>query len=394
MGHGEVRLEELCAHITDGKHGDCEGQADSGFYFLSCKDVADGKLLYEGARQITEADFLDTHRRTRLEPSDILITNSGTIGLMAVALPNELTRRTTFQKSVAILKPIRAKVEPRFLYYLLKTESDRLIAFAGGTAQKNLLLRDLRAFTVRVPPHSIQRRIASILSAYDDLIENNTRRIKILEDMAQMIYREWFVNFRFPGHLDLSKIDFDALRDKFEKGRKTIEVQKLRAMIAAKLAMMVKLNRTRMDFLEEFQKMIDEYNAGSANVERLFANLTAFAKKLNEEEKRGLAEQLTEEELVIFDLLTKPRIELTNQETADVKKVAKSLLEKLKREKLVLDWRKQQTTRAMVSTTIAEILDQLPRAYSKDLYDQKCETVYQHFYDTYQGRGKSVYAGA
>ena len=97
--------------------------------------------------------------------------------------------------------------------------------------------------------------------------------------------------------------------------------------------------------------------------------------------------------MVIFDLLTKPSIELTRQETADVKKVAKSLLEKLKREKLVLDWRKQQTTRAMVSTTIAEILDRLPRVYSKDLYEKKCETVYQHFYDTYQEQGKSMYAG-
>ena len=74
---------------------------------------------------------------------------------------------------------------------------------------------------------------------------------------------------------------------------------------------MVKLNRTRIDFLEEFQRMIDEYNAGSSNVEAFFAKLMAFAKKLNEEEKRGLAEQLTEEELVIFDLLTKPDLKLT-----------------------------------------------------------------------------------
>jgi type I restriction enzyme R subunit len=113
---------------------------------------------------------------------------------------------------------------------------------------------------------------------------------------------------------------------------------------------------------------------------------------LNAEEKRGLAEQLTEEELVIFDLLTKPNITLTPQETADVKKVAKSLLEKLKQEKLVLDWRKQQTTRAMVLVTIQEVLDDLPRAYTKELYEAKCDTVYQHFYEAYLGQGKSVYA--
>jgi type I restriction enzyme R subunit len=155
---------------------------------------------------------------------------------------------------------------------------------------------------------------------------------------------------------------------------------------------MVTLNRTRMDFLEEFQRMIEEYNAGSSNVEAFFAKLMAFAKRLSVEEKRGLAEQLTEEELVIFDLLTKPEIRLTKKEAGEVKRVAKALLTKLKAEKLVLDWRKQQTTRARVFTTIADVLDELPRAFTKELYEQKCEVVYQHFYESYVGQGQSVYS--
>lgn len=194
------KLNDVCAQITDGKHGDCEDDPTSGFYFLSCKDVNNGKLNYEGARQITEADFLDTHRRTKFSPSDILITNSGTIGRMALAPDNELTRRTTFQKSVAILKPIASRVLPDFLYYALQSDIRRLIEFAGGTAQKNLLLRDLRAFEVTIAPISIQQHIAGILSAYDELIENSQRRIKILETMSRALYREWFVRFRFPGH--------------------------------------------------------------------------------------------------------------------------------------------------------------------------------------------------
>lgn len=83
---------------------------------------------------------------------------------------------------------------------------------------------------------------------------------------------------------------------------------------------------------------------------------------------------------------------LTNQESAEVKRVARSLLEKLKKEKLVLGWRKQADHRAMVFTTIKDILDQLPRAYTKALYEQKCDTVYQHFYEAYLGQGKIVYA--
>ena len=114
---------------------------------------------------------------------------------------------------------------------------------------------------------------------------------------------------------------------------------------------------------------------------------------MNAEDKRGIAENLNEEELVIFDLLTKPEIALTKQEIADVKKVARSLLEKLKQEKLVLDWRKQQTTRAMVYVTIQDILNELPRAYSKDLYEDKCQKVFEHFYEAYMGQGRSLYGG-
>ncbi len=193
-------------------------------------------------------------------------------------------------------------------------------------------------------------------------------------------------------YIDLSQIDFEVLKAQFDKGKKTIEVQKLRAKVAVKLAQMVKLNRTRMDFLDEFQKMIDEYNAGSSNVETFFAKLTAFTMKLSEEDKRGLAENLTEEELVIFDLLTRPNIALTKTEIAEVKKVAKSLLDKLKREMLVLDWRKHQTSRARVVVTIEELMEKLPRTYTKELYQSKCDAVYQHFYESYLGEGKSVYA--
>ena len=139
--------------------------------------------------------------------------------------------------------------------------------------------------------------------------------------------------------------------------------------------------------------MIDEYNNGAINVQVFFDKLLVFAKRLDAEEKRGIAEQLTEEELVIFDLLTKPDITLTKQETAEVKKVARTLLEKLKAEKLVLDWRKQQTTRAMVFTTVKDILDELPRTYTPELYEQKCDLVYQHFYEAYMGQGQSVYSG-
>jgi type I restriction enzyme R subunit len=194
------------------------------------------------------------------------------------------------------------------------------------------------------------------------------------------------------NYIDLSQIDFEALRVRFDKGRKTTEAQKLRGAISQKLVRMIRLNRTRIDFLQEFQKMIDEYNSGTANVETWFAKLTAFARKLSEEDRRGIAEQLTEEELVIVDFLTKPEITLTPSEEREVKKVAKTLLSTLKQEKLVLDWKKRQATRAAVRYTIETVLDALPRTFTPELYQQKCETVYQHVFDSYSGQGKSLYS--
>jgi type I restriction enzyme R subunit len=221
---------------------------------------------------------------------------------------------------------------------------------------------------------------------------------EVMEDVAELLDKsvatEGYVirpSATAQNYIDLSKIDFEALREKFEKGRKPIEMQKLRGQIAQKLVQMVRLNRTRMNFLEEFQKMIDEYNSGASNLETLFDRLMSFTKRLSEEEKRGIAEQLTEEELVIFDLLTKPNMTLSKAEEREVKKVAKDLLETLKKEKLVLDWKKRQATRAAVRYTVETLLDQLPRVYTPEIYEQKCEQVYQHVFESYAGQASSIY---
>jgi type I restriction enzyme, R subunit len=196
------------------------------------------------------------------------------------------------------------------------------------------------------------------------------------------------------SRIDLSTIDFDALRAYFEHARQHIEAEKLRGAINSKLKRMVQLNRSRANYQENFQRLIDDYNSGSANIQLFFDNLITLAKELNDEEQRHIAEQLSEEELTVFDLLTRPAIELTEKEQDEVKKVARELLATLKHEKLVLDWRKKQQARAKVEKTVEVILDKLPRAYSKTLYDQKCSEVFQHIFDSYYGLGKSVYEEA
>jgi len=194
--------------------------------------------------------------------------------------------------------------------------------------------------------------------------------------------------------VDLNQLDFEALAEQFNKGYKRTEAEKLKGRINAKLNTMVRLNRTRMDYLEKFQQMIEKYNQGSHNVEALFRELIQFAQDLKEEDKRAMAEQLSEEELAVFDLLTKPEINLTPAEKDEVKGLARELLTRLKQEKLVLDWRKRQQSKAAVQVTIRQILDQLPERYSDEQYWDKCQEVYQHIYESYYGEGRSIYDSA
>lgn len=204
----DVKLKDITLNITDGKHGDCESQENSGFYFISCKDIYDGSIHYHRARQITEYAYVDTHKRTMLEPNDILVTNSGTIGRMALVKNAPETFRTTFQKSVAIIKPNHKVVRPVYLYYSLLNCVNQFINQSNGAAQKNLLLGTMREFRLTIEESVKQQdKIANVLRTYDDLIENNQKQIKLLEEATQRLYKEWFVDLRFPGYEDVKIVN-------------------------------------------------------------------------------------------------------------------------------------------------------------------------------------------
>jgi type I restriction enzyme R subunit len=196
--------------------------------------------------------------------------------------------------------------------------------------------------------------------------------------------------------IDLSKIDFDVLEKKFAKTpNKNIEAQQLRALIERKLDNLIRLNASRYDFLDRFQKMIEAYNSGALSIEQLFAELVTFTKDLNEEEQRHLRENISEEELAVFDILTRPGPDLTPVETEAIKKVCKDLLAKLKTEKLVLAWRTKRTTRAAVRVEIEKMLDSgLPEKYTTELFETKCGALFQHVLEKYPESGESVYEAA
>ena len=162
--------------------------------------------------------------------------------------------------------------------------------------------------------------------------------------------------------LDLSKIDFEALRKRLKESKhKNTDLEVLKAAIRVQMEKLVRSNKTRMNFRTKFEELIDAYNASRLNIEELFRELVALSRNLTDEEQRHLREQLTEEELAIFDILTRPVPEPTTEEQAEVKKVARQLLDRLK-DLLDIDWRKGQGARARVKNAIRDLLDEGPSA--------------------------------
>ena len=195
--------------------------------------------------------------------------------------------------------------------------------------------------------------------------------------------------------LDLSKIDFEELQKRILKEKKLALLEKLKAAISSKLSVMVKLNNMRKHLQEKFEQIIEDYNNGKLTMEQMYVQLVALTNELTQEEKRHLDENLSEEELAILDILTKPEPKLSKKEFETVKSAAQKLIKVIKKEKLVMDWRKKQSTRAKVKEAIETICDEiLPEIYDKDLFRQKCNTLYEHFYDCYNNKNDNFYGAA
>lgn len=203
--------------------------------------------------------------------------------------------------------------------------------------------------------------------------------------------REYIIEESKKGRIiALRDIDFDTLADRFDKQHKNTEFEWLKNLLSYKLKEMVKINNSRLDYQKSFEKLIENYNSGSDNSDYLYRELIEFAKKLKKEDERAIIENLTEEELSLFDKLKKP--DLTEKDKKQVKQVARDLLSTLKAEKLVLDWRKKQQAMAAVKKEIEDELDKgLPESYDSRIYEEKCNTVFQHIYDSYAGDSHSVY---
>jgi len=254
------------------------------------------------------------------------------------------------------------------------------------------------------PVTSEFRPAVTLLNVLASKVQNLTPEVDIggvLEEVEQLlgesVSAEGYViaeGKEASRQVDLSRLNFEALSKRFAEGRRNTEAEHLKGQLGVKLVQMVTLNKSRIDYLAKFQQMIDEYNSGSVNVQLFFDQLINFAKELSQEDQRAIAEGLTEEGLAIFDILTRPAPPMKKKEEKAIKRIAAGLLEFLKREKIVIDWRKRQQTRQAIRIAIEDWLDRLPASFNPDLFKDKCNRVYNHVYDCYFGPEDNIYIRA
>jgi type I restriction enzyme S subunit len=201
-----VKLGQCLERVVDNR-GKTPPLAKSGIELLEVNAIAGGRKspTFENVHKyISEETYATWFRSGHPRRGDILISTVGAIGRVAFVQQE----RGCIAQNVVALRPNPNVLDGEFLYYYLaSTETqNRLLSLNIGVAQPSLKVPHLLSLNVEIPALPVQRRIADILSVYDELIENGQRRVRILEAMARALYREWFVHFRFPGHEKLSRI--------------------------------------------------------------------------------------------------------------------------------------------------------------------------------------------
>ena len=232
--------------------------------------------------------------------------------------------------------------------------------------------------------------IARARKKIDELLDTSVVAKGDLLDSGKFIY-----TIDGSKQIDLSKLDFEALRKQFPtKGHKNIQFADLRELMDIKLKQMLAQNKTRGSFLINFQRVIDDYNAGSMTIDQAYEELLKQAQALSKEQHRAAKNEMTEREQELFDLLKKDK--LTQTEEKEVRLAAKTLLQKLfdaRNKILIPEWHKEKATQEKVRYEIQNLLAELlpEPTYDRLSFSEKVDVAFQHFY-TLAERGLGVAA--
>lgn len=205
----KVKLGECC-EITSSKRCHASERSKEGIPFYCSKEI----ILLEKGECVQESDYIpiDLYNTIKQKygvpkPDDLLLTTRGTNGIPYIYKDNDCFYFA--DGNLSWFKNFNDKLDVRFLYFWFKSHIGKhfVDSIAKGTAQKAVPIDGLRNIEIELPPLSVQIRIATILSRYDTLIENYQKQIKLLEEAAQRLYKEWFVELRFPGHENTKMVD-------------------------------------------------------------------------------------------------------------------------------------------------------------------------------------------
>jgi type I restriction enzyme, S subunit len=199
-------LNDVCELIVDCEHKTALTQA-TGYPSIRTPNIGRGRLILDNVNRVSEETYKAWTKRAIPQADDLILAREAPVGNVAI-IPKNI--KVCLGQRTVLIRPNKNKVEPNYLVYLLLGDEiqGKILSVSNGATVHHLNMKDIRNLELpELPSLPVQRKIAAILSAYDDLIENNTRRIEILEEMARSIYREWFVNFRFPGHEQAQMVD-------------------------------------------------------------------------------------------------------------------------------------------------------------------------------------------
>jgi type I restriction enzyme S subunit len=201
-----MHLVDLCELIVDCEHKTAPTQ-EAGHPSIRTPNIGRGHLILDNVNRVSEETYRLWTQRAVPRAGDLIMAREAPVGNVAIVPPG---LNPCLGQRTLLIRPDQCKVDGGFLnYYLNGPYVQGLVhTKTNGATVPHLNMKDVRSLPIPdLPPLPIQRRIAGILSAYDDLIENSQRRIKILEKMARRLYREWFVYFRFPGHEGCRLVD-------------------------------------------------------------------------------------------------------------------------------------------------------------------------------------------
>ena len=193
----KVKLINCCNSLTDGDH-QAPPKSSDGVPFVTISNIINNQFDFDNTMFVPYEYYENLDEKRKPRKNDILYSVVGSYGIPVLIKNNS---PFVFQRHIAILKP-KEEVNAKFLYYTMLSNEFYVKAdnVALGAAQRTISLTALRNIEINVPDIEVQHKIANILSAYDDLIENNQKQIKLLEEAAQRLYKEWFVDLRFPGY--------------------------------------------------------------------------------------------------------------------------------------------------------------------------------------------------